>query len=82
MFENVYYSKKVKNEEEMNKIKHIIESLYEYFCNNFNKLPKEYIEMTSQWEKEEIVKDHIAGMTDRYAISIYTEIFVPKIWKL
>ena len=31
---------------------------------------------------EEVVKDQIAGMTDRYAIKLYTELFVPVGWKL
>ena len=29
----------------------------------------------------EVVKDNIASMTDRYAINLYNEIFVPKAWK-
>jgi dGTP triphosphohydrolase len=24
--------------------------------------------------------DHVAGMTDRYAQAVYTELFVPKSW--
>ena len=31
--------------------------------------------------KDEAVKDYIAGMTDRFALSTYTELFVPKAWK-
>jgi len=30
---------------------------------------------------EEVVKDYIAGMTDRYAISMYKALFVPVGWK-
>ncbi|MBR5981308.1 MAG: deoxyguanosinetriphosphate triphosphohydrolase, partial [Firmicutes bacterium] len=30
----------------------------------------------------EAVKDYIAGMTDRYAINIFSETFVPSGWKL
>ena len=26
------------------------------------------------------VKDYVAGMTDRYAISLYSELFVPRGW--
>ncbi len=82
MFDQVYYNEKVKAKEEMRKIEHIIESLYHFYCNNFDRLPFEYKEMIKDWDKEEIVKDMIAGMTDRYAISVYTDLFLPKTWKL
>ena len=29
----------------------------------------------------EAVKDYIAGMTDRFALNTYTELFVPRAWK-
>ena len=59
----------------------MITNLYEYYLENTDKLPDEYKEMIDIWGKDEIVKDHIAGMTDRYAINIFKEIFVPKGWK-
>ncbi|MDO5331779.1 MAG: deoxyguanosinetriphosphate triphosphohydrolase, partial [Bacillota bacterium] len=30
----------------------------------------------------EVVKDHIASMTDRYAVRLYSQLFVPIGWKL
>ncbi|MBO5666781.1 MAG: hypothetical protein J6S45_04980, partial [Firmicutes bacterium] len=30
---------------------------------------------------EEVVKDQIAGMTDRYAVNMFSEIFIPKGWR-
>jgi len=32
--------------------------------------------------KERIVCDYIAGMTDRYAINKYMEIYVPSSWNI
>ena len=29
----------------------------------------------------EAAKDYVAGMTDRFALSIYQELFMPKRWK-
>lgn len=81
MFEKVYYSHVVKKDEEMDKIYHIIEKLYTYYKTNTNKLPIEYYRMIDKWGIDEIVKDQIAGMTDRYAISLFTDLFVPKAWK-
>jgi len=81
MFENVYRSKKVKQDEELDKIRNMIFFLYDYFLNNPEKLPKERLDMVEEWGLEEVVKDQIAGMTDRYAVSIFSEIFIPKGWR-
>lgn len=81
MFEKVYYSNVVKKDEEMDKIHYIIEKLYTYYKINMDKLPIEYYQMIDKWGVDEIVKDQIAGMTDRYAISLFTDLFVPKAWK-
>ena len=76
MFENVYLSKTVKKEED--KSKGVVKTLYEYFNNNIDKLPEEYLKMLDNNEKSRVVCDYIAGMTDRYAIKLFEEIFVPK----
>ena len=31
---------------------------------------------------ERKVADYIAGMTDRYAINLFEDFFIPKLWKL
>jgi len=81
MFKNVYHSKIVKKDEELDKIRNMIFFLYDYFLDNPSKLPKERLEMIDEFGLAEIVKDHIAGMTDRYAVNMFNEIFVPKGWK-
>lgn len=81
MFENVYHSKIVKNDEEMDKIEHIINSLYGFYLENYEKLPHEQFNMIDKWGIHEVIKDHIAGMTDRYAIKVFSDFFIPKIWK-
>lgn len=79
MFERVYLNKAAKSEED--KAKYIIEQLYLYYINNFNKLPKEHIKLYDEGElKEDIICDYIAGMTDRYAVNLFKELFVPKSW--
>ncbi len=79
MFERVYLNKAAKSEE--NKAKYIIEQLYFHYINNFNKLPIEHIKLYDKYElKEDIICDYIAGMTDRYAVNLFKELFVPKSW--
>ena len=81
MFENVYHSRKVKRDEELNKIKSMIFLLYDYYESNPKKLPEEWKRRIPQYGVQEVVKDHIAGMTDRYAVNLFKEIFVPQSWK-
>lgn len=71
MFRNVYHNSKVKKAEDMNKVRDIVEFLYEYFNSNPQLLPKELLAMQDEFPTEELVKDHVAGMTDRYAMNLY-----------
>lgn len=80
MFENVYTDSETKKEEE--KIKHIIEPLYDYYLEHTNLLPR-YSQIrihAGEETKEQAVCDYIAGMTDHFAIETYKEIFIPKFW--
>ncbi|HML37532.1 MAG TPA: deoxyguanosinetriphosphate triphosphohydrolase [Bacillota bacterium] len=81
MFENVYHSKVVKKDEELDKVRNMIFSLYDYYVKNPKALPAETRGMIGEFGIDEVVKDHIAGMTDRYALNIYSELFIPKGWK-
>ena len=81
MFEHVYKSRVVKQDAELVKVKHLIFTLYDYFMEHPEKMPDEHIEMLYLYGPEEVVKDYIAGMTDRYAISVYKSLFVPTGWQ-
>lgn len=74
MFKNVYHNSNVKKVEDINKVRDIVESLYNYYLENWQLLPKELLAMKDECSIEELVKDHVAGMTDRYAINTYEEI--------
>ncbi len=81
MFENVYLDSQAKEQE--TKAMHIIKQLYDYYMDKPEKLPKEYINWLSQDEnKSQVVCDYIAGMTDRYAVDKYCELFVPVSWNI
>lgn len=81
MFENVYHSNVVKKDSELGKIKHLIFSLYDYYEDIPEHLPKEKQEMIEEFGLREVIKDHIAGMSDRYALNTYKETFLPQQWK-
>lgn len=76
MFENVYTNSAAKSEEI--KAKMLVEKLYGYFLKNPDKLPSEYKIIMEKFDKDRATCDYIAGMTDGYAIDIYTNLFIPK----
>lgn len=81
MFENVYKSSRVKREEDLAKVEVVLSSLYDYFLQNVQQLPEDLKKIAQEDGAEEAVKDYVAGMTDRFALNTYTELFVPKAWK-
>lgn len=81
MFRNVYHNEFVKRVEDVSKVRTIITSLYEYYNNHPEEISSELLAMSDDYPVEELVKDFIAGMTDRYAINTYQELFVAKGWR-
>lgn len=79
MFRKVYTNPAAKQEEE--KAVQLISKLYEYFIANINKLPEEYRVIAKKTDPDRAVCDYISGMSDSYAVDLYTELFVPKFWK-
>lgn len=80
LFESVYCNPVAKAEE--TKIFGIIESIYNYLVANPDKLSGEYAVIRNTQGVKRAVTDYIAGMTDQFAISFYSEVFIPKSWKL
>jgi len=81
LYENVYRSPQV--HKEFVKAKKILSELYACFLENKKMLKKELEKMNmskcnhANQQKERIVCDFIASMTDRYALEIYEKIFFP-----
>lgn len=81
MFENVYTNPVAKGEE--HKAEAMIEQLFAYYMEHPEMVPSEYHEYREiRGESlEQAICDYIAGMTDKYFVSTYTEIMIPKAWK-
>jgi dGTPase len=79
LFENVYRNKMAKSEEE--KSIEMLRILYEYFVKNPNEMPEIYFKNTLEEPVERCVCDYISSMTDRYAIDLFRELYVPGMWK-
>ncbi len=80
MFENVYLNPYAKAEEK--KSFGLIKALYELFIDNPELISEGIRKISCSDDIKIIVRDHIAGMTDRYAISLYNRYFVPKSWNV
>ena len=78
MFSLVYTNPTCKGEE--NKAIDIIIRLYEYFVKNSNKIPEAFHYIIESEGVERAVCDYIAGMSDRYLLSVYQTIFIPDCW--
>lgn len=79
MFERVYQSPVAKAEE--HKAETLIETLFEYFVKNKDKMPQEFLFLIDRGDSvEQVVCDYIGAMTDHFAIALYEEIFIPKSW--
>lgn len=80
MFERVYTNKNAKSEEAKAEI--LMETLYEYYLKHFDKLPQDLKSLVDKNgdPKERIVCDYVGAMTDRFAIAMYEELYIPKSW--
>ncbi len=78
MFDAVYTNPIAKSQE--HKAEALVKSLYEFFLSNPNALPAEYQAIAMRDGLDRAVCDYISGMSDRYAIKLYNDYFVPKGW--
>ena len=80
MFERVYRNPVAKSQE--SKAKDMLQRLFEYYYANPQVLPEDFLPQLSFEGMEQTVCDYIAGMTDKYAVDKYTEIFIPTGWNV
>lgn len=79
MFDRVYMNKIAKSED--GKVLNMITFLYEHFSARPDAIPSEYMKYAERDGVGIVVADFIAGMTDRYALGCFNELFVPKVWQ-
>ena len=79
MFKKVYTSPA--SQIENVKVAHIINSLFGYFMKNPAKVPG-YKNGMKKKEFVSLIRDYIAGMTDRFAVSMFKDLFIPSEWKI
>ncbi len=81
MFERVYQNPEAKSEE--SKAEVLMETLYFHYLKHIDDLPEEFLNLLSEGEpREKVVCDYVGAMSDRFAIAVYEEIFIPKSWQI
>lgn len=80
LFDTVYLNPVVKFEE--TKVDGIVSGIYDYLIKNPDKLDGEYNTIREREGIERAAVDYIAGMTDHFAIATYSNIYIPKEWKV
>ena len=79
MFKEVYSSDKARGEEV--KAERMITALYGYYREDLNRLPQQSKDNLKLYDEDQVICDYLSGMTDRYAVALFNEIFIPKNWK-
>lgn len=79
MFQHVYRNPVARNKEE--KAQGVLKRLYTYYEKNPQDLPPDFLPQMDFDGISRTICDYIAGMTDKYAIYKYNQIFIPEGWQ-
>ena len=79
LFEHVYRNPIAKSEDA--KAREMLIKLFEYYVKHPERMPESYRKNLESEGVERCACDFLSGMTDRYAIETYNDLFVPKVWR-
>ena len=79
-YNNIYLNMSAKSEEA--KVYGIINGLFGYYASNPGELPEDYRRIAERDSLRRAVSDFVSGMTDKYSIYIYEELFIPEAWQV
>ena len=78
MFERVYLRDEARSEQD--KAIALVRTLFAYYLDHPEAVPAEYHQAPGDLPTR--IADYIAGMTDRYALRVYEQLFLPQGWLL
>ena len=78
MYAEIYTNPLAKGEE--GKVDGILAALYERYCREPERLPEDFLGVLEREGIERAVCDYISGMTDGYAMEMYSKFFIPFAW--
>ena len=73
LYEQLYYSDALRPEK--SQAEEVVRELFDYWIENPDALPASYTEQRERDPLHRVVCDYIAGMTDRFIIGQYQELF-------
>ena len=82
MFDRVYTNPVAKGQE--GKVEEMIKILYHYYVDHLEVLPQYLKDMMDRGESsgERAVCDYVSSMTDRYAVAVFEEVYIPRTWSV
>ena len=80
VFQSIYRNIRAKSEEP--KVFGIINGLFGHFADNPDELPEDYRRIAARDGLRRAVSDFVSGMTDKYSIYMYGELFIPEAWQV
>ena len=80
MFEHIYLSDALAHERRQAGF--MLRQLYAYFLEHPEELPQEFCQREERWGREQTVTDYVAGLTDSYAVQLFSEIFIPPVGRV
>ena len=78
MFESVYRNPTAKSEEA--KVLGLLEPIWSYYVQHLEELPEEYHAIAGAEGAERAATDYVSGMTDSYAVTVFSRLFIPASW--
>lgn len=78
MFEAVYLNDKAKHEEK--KAKEMLVLVYEHFYKHPEQMPTFYQSLLDSYPLDRVVCDYVSSFTDRYCITVFSNIYIPSGW--
>ncbi|MBQ9086856.1 MAG: deoxyguanosinetriphosphate triphosphohydrolase [Clostridia bacterium] len=79
LFERVYRNPVAKSEE--TKAQEMLIRLFDFYVRHPERMPELYRRNMETESAERCACDFISGMTDRYAIEMYSGLHIPKVWR-
>ena len=80
MYDAVYRNPTAKGEE--SKVAGILGGIFRDYVEHPEKLPADYREIAREDGVARAVCDYVAGMTDDYALRVYSDLFIPAAWSV
>ena len=80
MWGSVYRNMKAKSEER--KVLGILKGIFDHYIETPDELPEDFRRISNKDGLKRAVSDYVSGMTDKFAIHTYEQLFLPEAWQV